>query len=169
MSNGLNMKKNNNFNVKFPFLLGLLLASILFLGACSDDKAVEERERITDEQVALLMDFERKVTLVQQAIKNGILTRDSDYLIVAANISLDAYDLLEQIEDVFPDSEDLTDSYQDYFAKLVTIITLFYENRLERGRASLMELEESHTFIQGKLRAITRTATGDGCVPCFGD
>ncbi len=160
--------KNHNSCLRFLiFSIGLSLAIILLLSACSDEQAVEKREIITDEQVALLVDFERKVTLVQQAIKNGILTRDSDYLILAANISLDAYDLLEQIEEVFPDSEDLTDSYQDYFAKLVTIITLFYENRLERGRASLMELEESHTFIQGKLRVITRTATGDGCVPCF--
>jgi len=156
-------------DIKLYFLAGLLPAAILLLGACTDDRAVEERERITDQQLALLVDFERKVTLVQQAIKSGILTRDSDYLIVAANISLDAYDLLDQIEEIFPESEELTSSYQDYFSKLVTIITLFYENRLERGRASLMELEESHTFIQGKLRAITQTATGDGCVPCFGD
>ncbi len=163
------MNKNNKFKVKLSFLFGLLLASCLFLGACSDDRAVKGREGITDEQLALLVDFERKVTLVQQAIKNGILTRDSDYLIVAANISLDVFDLLDQIENVFSDAETLAGSYQDYFAKLVTIISLFYENRLERGRASLMELEESHIFIQGKLRAITQTAIGDGCVPCFGD
>lgn len=150
-------------------LLWLLPALFLFLSACSEDRPVEKSERITDEQLALLVDFERKVTLVQQAIKNGILTRDSDYLIVAANISLDVYDLLDQIETIFPDAEDLAGSYQDYFAKLVTIISLFYENRLERGRASLMELEESHIFIQGKLRAITQTAIGDGCVPCFGN
>ncbi len=156
-------------DIKLYLLTGSLLAAMLLLSACSDDGFVEEGEKIADDQIALLVDFERKVTLVQQAIKNGILTRDSDYLIVASNISLDAYDLLDQIEGVFPGSEELTVSYQDYFAKLVTIITLFYENRLERGRASLMELEESHTFIQGKLRAITRTATGDGCIPCFDD
>jgi len=161
------IKYHNILLKSYFFLIGFLLVFTLLLSACGDDKAVEERERITDQQLTLLVDFERKVTLVQQAIKNGILTRDSDYLIVAANISLDAYDLLEQIEDVFPDAEELTDSYQDYYAKLVTIITLFYENRLERGRASLMELEESHSFIQGKLRVITQTATGDGCVPCF--
>ena len=156
-------------DIKLYLLTGLLLAAMLLLSACSDDGFVEEGEKITDDQIALLVDFERKVSLVQQAIKNGILTRDSDYLIVASNISLDAYDLLDQIEGIFPESDELTRSYQDYFAKLVTIITLFYENRLERGRASLMELEESHTFIQGKLRAITRTATGDGCIPCFDD
>jgi len=148
------------------FLLRLLLLLALFATGCTKQDSAEQ-EKLNQEQLAMLLQFERKVIQVQQAVKSGILADDSAYLVTAAQTSLEVFDLLDQIKAAFPDAADLEKSYQDFYAKLLTIVTLFFENRLERGRATLMELEESHVFIYGKLRAIMSTATGDGCVPCF--
>ncbi|SMP44773.1 hypothetical protein SAMN06295888_10329 [Desulfonatronum zhilinae] len=150
----------------FASLSALLLAMTLLGAGCTQQDGAEQ-EKLDQEQLAMLLQFERKVIQVQQAVKSGILTDDSAYLVMAAQVSLEVFDLLDQIKAAFPDAAALEKSYQDFYAKLLTIVTLFFENRLERGRATLMELEESHVFIYGKLRAIMSTATGDGCVPCF--
>ncbi len=65
--------------------------------------------------------------------------KELSYLVMAAQTSLEVFDLLDQIKGRLPQrSPTLGKSYLDFYAKLLTIVTLFFENRLERGRATLM-------------------------------
>lgn len=128
-----------------------------------------ETEELTQAEVGLFLQFEREVKAVRQAVQNGILAEDVEYLVQASSKSLEVFDLLDELTRAFPEAQGLEKTYQDFYAQLVSIISLFMEKRLERGRARLMELEESHSFIDGKMRAIVDSVTGDGCLPCFED
>jgi len=129
----------------------------------------EETLELTEAQMGMFLDLERKVKAVRQSVQNGILAQDEDFLIQASNQSLEVFDLIDSLTDTFQEAEGLEEAYQDFYASLVSIITLFLENRLEPGRARLMEMEESHAFIDNKLRGIVATVTGEGCLPCFQD
>lgn len=163
---------NNSGNTVRTFLawfvaMLFIIGGTVFNAACSQQPKEAEKQKLNEAQLALLLQFERRALQVQQSIKSGILTKDPAFMVQAAQTSLSVFDTLAEIEASFPEARELTRSYQDFYAKLVTIISLFFENRLERGRATLMELEESNVFIYGKLRNIMSTATGQGCVPCF--
>ncbi len=134
-----------------------------------DREKGEEVEELSEAEMAMFLELERKVRDVRQSVQNGILAEDEDFLIQASNQSIEVYDLIEKLSDRFPEAEGLEEAYQDFYAKLVSIITLFMENRLEPGRARLMELEQSHGFIDNKLRGLVDTVTGEGCLPCFQD
>lgn len=123
--------------------------------------------KLNPEQLSMLLEFEHKVILVQQAVKSVILADDSAYLVTAAQTSLKIIDLLDQIKAAFPGAVALEKSCRNFHAKLLTIAPLFFEERPVRGRATLMELEKSHVFICGKLQAIMSTVAGNGCLPCF--
>ncbi len=158
-------------NKKIPAFLVLLLgaglaAMFLYYTQIPDRDAAREAE-LSDAEVGMFLQFERKVTAVRQAVQNGILAEDEDYLIQASRQSVEVFDLIQDLTSRFPEAEGLESAYQDYYAQLVSIITLFMENRLEQGRARLLELEQSHGFIEGKMRAIVDTVTGEGCLPCF--
>ncbi len=75
------------------------------------------------------------------AIQSGILTQDSSYAIGAARHSLAIYDLLEGLEASYPDEiAQYGEMFQDYFATVVSINSLFEENRVEEGSQRLEEL-----------------------------
>ncbi len=147
---------------------GLAVLALQYTDIFNGEKE-EETAELTEAEMGMFLDLERKVKDVRQSVQNGILTEDADFLIQASNQSVEVFDLIDNLTARFPEAEGLEEAYQDFYAKLVSIITLFMENRLEPGRARLMELEESHGFIDNKLRGIVATVTGEGCLPCFQD
>ncbi len=160
-----------NIKILIPLCLLLVVgAAVLILNQFQvlEREAADETE-LTEEQIGMFLQFERKVKDVRQSVQNGIMAEDKDHLIQAAQKSLVVFDLAQELEEEFPQAEGLKKTYEEFYARLVSIITLFMENRLEQGRARLMELEQSHVFVHGKLEAILDSVTGEGCVPCFED
>jgi methyl-accepting chemotaxis protein len=96
--------------------------------------------------------FNRINSLIEQmtiSIQSGILTRDTDYAVQSAVHSLEIFDTLKLLKTDYPEEiEAFSDEYIQYYVTLVSIHSLFEENRLADGSSRLQELGERHQRIE---------------------
>ena len=90
-------------------------------------------------------------------VREGILTGNEKYAVETARISLDVFACLDVLEPSFPEwTENFAGMYLDFFAGLVSINSLFIENRLDEGRKRLLELEQLRTGMKQETDDLVR-------------
>jgi methyl-accepting chemotaxis protein len=96
-------------------------------------------------------DVQSLVTKIDQlgiAVRDGILTRDDQFAIRAAQLSLAIHDELEQLGTMPRQLVGrLLTGYEPYYSGLVSLTSLYQENRIEDAQRRLVELSELETAI----------------------
>jgi methyl-accepting chemotaxis protein len=98
------------------------------------NQAVDQREQV--------LELARNVDALNIQIRDGILTTEDRFAIEAAQTSLLVLEGLDEIAEQFPEqAEQFRGEYLGFFSGLVSINSLFNENRQDEGRLRLQELE----------------------------
>ena len=102
----------------------------------------------------------RDIDGINIGIRDGILTGKEEYAVESAVISLDVFKCLESLGRPFPEwTKNFNDLYLDFFSRLVSINSLFLENRLEEGRDRLLELEQLRGRLEQETDALVNIST----------
>lgn len=102
----------------------------------------------------------RDIDGINIGVRDGILTGKKEYAVESAAISLDVFKCLDALGGPFPEwTESFHHQYLDFFARLVSINSLFLENRLEEGRDRLQELEQLRDRLEQETDALVNIST----------
>jgi signal transduction histidine kinase len=106
----------------------------------------------TIEAERLLDQIREGMQEINRAIQSGILTLDEKYAVQSARHSLEVIERLTALEKLHPEyAGAIRRMYLDYYVKIVSINSLFLENRVEEGRTRLAELEMSQSKINAEM------------------
>ncbi|MCK8825718.1 methyl-accepting chemotaxis protein [Fuchsiella alkaliacetigena] len=93
-----------------------------------------------------------KDTIIQ--LQNGIMTGSEVYSLDAAQVSLETYELLAELENEYPEvAEVVIEDYTHFYAELVAITSLFLERRDDEGDQRLAEIRELYNEIEAEVSA----------------
>jgi methyl-accepting chemotaxis protein len=98
----------------------------------------------------VMLDTLLGVQRISAAVKSGILTRDETYAIAAsrAALAVDAH-----LDALTGDDAGLRKQFQDYFANVVAITSVFLENRVAEGEKRLADLRTREQGIDEAVQA----------------
>lgn len=117
-------------------------------------KRIIESERLLDQVREGMLEINR-------TIQSGILTLDERYAVQAAQHSLRVFERLSALEKLQPaDAEAVRRRYLDYYVKIVSINSLFLENRLDEGLTRLAELEINSSKINAEMDGMIQLRIG---------
>jgi signal transduction histidine kinase len=110
-----------------------------------------EMER-TIEAERLLDQIREGMQEINRSIQSGILTLDEKYAVQSARHSLGVIERLTALEKLHSeDAGAIRLMYLDYYVKIVSINSLFLENRVEEGRTRLAELEMNQSKMNTEM------------------
>ena len=102
----------------------------------------------------------RDIDGINIGIRDGILTGKEEYAVESAAISLDVFKCLDALGGPFPEwTKNFNALYLDFFSRLVSINSLFLENRIEEGRDRLLELEQLRGRLEQETDALVNIST----------
>lgn len=125
-----------------PFVLiaGLIVAVMLYLHyAANEQHQLAEREL----QFAQVLATTNQIASL---VKSGILTRHESYAIETAKIGNQTHAVLSSLGDA-----EIARQFQDYFAAMVGINSVFLENRQAEGEKRLAQLREQENRINSSI------------------
>jgi len=129
-----------------PFaLLGLLVFGMIATMFVLD----AQRERTAAEERALL-DTMAGLHTVSDYVKTGILTRKDSIAIDTAKVALRVN---ADLVNLGPSGESLRQNFQDFFAAVVGINSIYLENRIAEGEKRLDELKQREVSISQVVQA----------------
>lgn len=89
---------------------------------------------------------------IYRSVQSGILTKEPRYLIETAQASLTFQSTLKELAARFPNETlELSTLHLQYYAKLVSVMSLFNENRTAEANKRLQEIEASAKTMQQAL------------------
>lgn len=146
------MKLTLQKKILTPFF-ALTLMIFLFMAYLHHALNVEI-SRISTEQ-RHFYSIEEAINAIYRDVQSGILTRDEHYAITAARTSVELFEQFEQLSKAYPKSTaHLQQAYLEYFTSLVSVTSLFLENRTLEARQRLVEIEKIFVRIQGDMHAV---------------
>ncbi|MBF0235525.1 MAG: methyl-accepting chemotaxis protein [Desulfamplus sp.] len=120
----------------------LAVAAVLFLGFIYYSLNVKVTQLVADTEAAEKM--YRDSGEIFRAVQSGILTKDNKYPVMAARCSLALLDHLEVLSLKYPEeSAGLKGIHEKYYTAIVSVTSLFMENRLEQAESRLDEIEKA--------------------------
>ncbi|OEH86277.1 hypothetical protein BHU72_13700 [Desulfuribacillus stibiiarsenatis] len=88
-------------------------------------------------------------------IKSGILTGNDYYAVLAANQSLEIYDLIEELKKFDAEQAlNIETEYVSFYSSVVAVQAVFLENRIEEGSQRLAEIADKEHMMNRFLDAI---------------
>lgn len=123
-----------------PFLLlGLVVLTLLILLFRFEVRleSIAQRERA-------LLEVKTEINAIASRIQSGILTRSESFAIEAARAALQSDESLRQLGN---DDGNLRQQFEDFFAAVVAINSVFLENRNEEGARRLDQLRDQEGRI----------------------
>jgi methyl-accepting chemotaxis protein len=103
-------------------------------------QGIEYKQRGLVERELVLAGVLSRVHEVSARVQSGILTRQESYAIEAAQSALAADAALTELTPDYPEAAALLAQFQDFFAGMVAINSMYLENRLAEGEKRLTEL-----------------------------
>ncbi|WP_295409150.1 HAMP domain-containing protein [uncultured Thiocystis sp.] len=132
-------------------LLGILVLALLSVLFAFDLK----RQGVAADERALL-EIGSAVREIAARVQTGILTREEAMAIEIAQVARRADGLIARLG---PDGEGLHTPFQDYFAAMVAVNSVYLENRTEEGAQRLGQLREQERGIDASI--VTRIAAAE--------
>ena len=130
------MKNTLTKKIVLPIaLIGLLV--LIVLGVLH---SIELRQETLAHREIVLTQLQTQVREVSARVQSGILTHKDSYAIDAAKTALAADQALHTLAADYPQAESLLTAFQDYYAGMVAVNSVFLENRKEEGEKRLDEL-----------------------------
>lgn len=110
-----------------------------------------------------LLESTRQITAIEglskeitSNVQSGILTGDDEYTILAAQNSLQIFELIEELSQSHPqEAAIINERYIDFYTSMIAIYSVFTENRLEEGRERLLEVEQKAEEMNNFMAATT--------------
>ena len=131
-------------------LLGLLMCGIFALVYFFINVQSVEHKQSQNH----LKNLNNGIQEVFRAVQSGILTRDHHYAVQSARTSLEIRQELEAVARIHPElAEQVRSLYQPFFARMVSITSLFQENRMQEAQSRLSELEQGFVDMAGRMDA----------------
>ncbi|WP_052812715.1 methyl-accepting chemotaxis protein [Desulfonatronum thioautotrophicum] len=91
---------------------------------------------------------------VFRSVQNGILTRDERYAVQTATASLNVFREMAELETAYPELiAQVRSTYHSFFVRMVSVTSLFLENRLEAAQTRLNELEHGLAEMSALLES----------------
>ena len=113
----------------------LVAFTIIFISVqVGVSRAVSDRDAV--------INLARNIDAINVRIRDGILTAEDRFAVSAAQTSLAVLEGISAIEAEFPEqARQFRDEYLAFFSGLVSVNSMFNENRQEEGRRRMQELE----------------------------
>jgi methyl-accepting chemotaxis protein len=151
------MKMNLTNKIILPIaLIGLLI--LIVLGVLH---GIEQRQETLANREIVLNQLQTQVREVSARVQSGILTRQESYAIDAANAALAADQAMTALAANYPKSTALLAKFQDYYAGMVAINSVYLENRQAEGEKRLGELRARELAVDQAVNAAVTEAHGE--------
>ncbi|MDA8424036.1 MAG: ATP-binding protein [Nitrospiraceae bacterium] len=146
------MRLSETSKIVFPILLIALFVFSTFAWVYHFQSYQMGR---TIEAERLLDEISEGMQEINWTIQSGILTHDERYAVQSARHSLRVFERLAFLEKLHPaDAAAIRSMYLDHYVKIVSINSLFLENRLEEGSARLVDLEKSYSRMNAEMQRV---------------
>ena len=148
------MTRSIKTKIIMPFPILAVLMSVFFIMVYSFVNVQLIRYGTTREHMENL---NAGVQEVFRAVQNGILARDHRYAVQSAQASLSVFREMEELARIHPELiAQVRPMYQTFFVRMVSITSLFLENRSQEAQARLDELERGFAEITGRMEQFRR-------------
>lgn len=140
-------------------LLPYALIGLVIVSAFAALHTINGRVQSASRLEATLLDAQTQVHELASRVQSGILTRNDEHAIAAANIALKAEQALAGLAATAPAAVELSKKFQHYFAGMVSINALFLENREADGEKRLVEVRTLQQQIGQSVAAVLADAS----------
>lgn len=148
------MNRSLATKILLPYaLLGLIIIGV-FAGLYHFNVRTEAAARFE----SALLETEVGINALAARMQTGILTRDDRHSISAAKLALEIGSHLQGLSHSAPEIKMMIPRFQDYFAGIVSISSLFLENRLDEGERQVERVETLHASMDAEVKKLIAAA-----------
>ncbi|PKO86638.1 MAG: diguanylate cyclase [Betaproteobacteria bacterium HGW-Betaproteobacteria-12] len=148
-----------NSTLSRRLLLPFVVVAIVVLAVLATLETVAGRIDAAHENERRLLDLQVQLREIATQVQGGILTGEERFAIQAANAALAADRQLQALAGLRGDDDKLAAHFENYYAGMVALHSLFLEKRRDEGTRQLANLQELQGRIDdhvGKLREAAR-------------
>lgn len=142
-------------------LLPFVVVAVVVLGVLLALELVGKRVETAHDIEWRLISIQLQAREISAQVQGGILTGKEEFAIHAAEAALEADRQLVALAGLRSDTDELAAHFEDYYAGMVALNSLFLENRVAEGTQQLSSLRDLQGKIDGHVSAMRETARID--------